>query len=160
MVAVASLQLGVSFFCRGKPVAKGSMIVRHIHGQWVAPKQCTCRNYAVAVDDARLQEWHDLLATAAARAMKNRPPFEGAVRVTMTFFYERPKSHTRAQRASRWVIAKGRNDSDKLARAVLDACTSAAVWDDDSQAMLGAVDKLYCDEDERPGVMVSLEALT
>ena len=154
----------VRFFVLGKPVAKGSMIVRHQHGERMrhpvtGKLTCSCNNYAVAVADAKLDEWDALVATAAKRAMYQRPPFGAAVLVSMTFFYERPKSHTAAQREYRYVIAKGRNDSDKLARAVLDACTSAAVWWDDSQAMLGHVFKVYCAEDEVPGVAVTLEAI-
>ena len=149
----------VRFFVVGKPVPKGSVIVRHQHGSSDGMGHCSCRQWPVPVADAKLSEWDALVATAAKRAMHQRPPFGAAVLVSMTFFYERPKSHTAAQREYRYVIAKGRNDSDKLARAILDACTSAAVWWDDSQAMLGHVFKVYCAEDDVPGVAVTLEAL-
>lgn len=163
MVAVAA-PAAVKFFVPGKAVAKGSVIVRHQHGERMrhpvtGKPTCSCRNYAVAVADDKLEEWDALVATAAKRAMLQRSPFGAAVLVSMTFFYARPKSHTAAQREYRYVIAKGRNDSDKLSRAILDALTSAAVWWDDSQAMLGHVFKVYCAEDEVPGVAVTLEAL-
>ena len=150
----------IQFFVRGRPVPKGSVIVRHIHGQRLDLKHCNCRNFAVPVADAKLDEWTRLLATAAARAMGQRMPFAGPVRVTLTFYYERPKYHAKLASPPRYVIAKGRNDSDKLARACLDAFTSAACWGDDSQAMLGGVMKVYCDGDERPGVVVTLEEIS
>lgn len=151
----------ISFFVRGRPVTKGSMFVRHQHGGYDhVTKRCTCKQWAVPVQDDALEEWDGLIATAAARAMRDRLPFAGVVRVSCDFYFARPKSHTIKQREQRYVITKGRNDSDKLVRTVLDALTKAAVWGDDSQAMLGAVNKLYCREDERPGVVVQLEVIT
>ena len=155
----------ISFFCRGRPVAKGSIVVRHVHGERTRHPRtgkptCTCRNYAVAVQDAKLDEWTRLLATAAARAMGGRLPFTGPVLVCCDFWFARPVSHTRAQRQERYVTTTGRNDSDKLVRSVLDAMQLAACYGNDSQVQLGHVLKMYCEGDERPGVLVTLEALS
>jgi crossover junction endodeoxyribonuclease RusA len=57
--------------------------------------------------------------------------FTGAVAVHLTFVMPRPASAPK----KRTPPAIRRPDLDKLERAVLDAITSARVWDDDSQVI-------------------------
>ena len=149
----------IAFFVRGQAVTKGSMIVRHQHGSSNG-MQCSCRNYAVAMFDARLKEWNALIATAAARAMGHEMPFSGPVGVILHFYFPRPASHTRAERLQGYVATKGRWDADKLSRAVLDALTDSAIWGDDGQVAELSVRKRYADDEHPAGVMVSVAALT
>lgn len=149
----------LSFFVRGVPMPKGSVVVRHQHGSILAGigVRCACRQWVVPQADARLAEWDALVATAAKMAMRGMLPFEGFVRVSATFYFERPKSHGKAMRAIPWVA---KPDSDKLLRSLFDAMTSAAVWRDDAFAMVGRVDKIYCDGFEQAGAQIEIEALS
>lgn len=159
MTAVAAPAM--TFFVRGTPITKGSLIVRHRHGRYDArTKRCSCKNWPTEDDGGRLKVWRALIATAAKRAMGEHPSFEGPLRVVTTFYFARPKSHTRAQRAIPWVVVLKRHDIEKLERAVYDAIGDAGnVWRDDSQVVSHDSQKVYAGEGEHPGVMVSLEAL-
>ena len=148
----------ISFFVAGKPQTKGSMIVRHRHG--TAGGRCACKNWVTEMAGGRLEEWTTLVASYAARAMRGAPALTGPVKVSMWFIFDRPASHTAAQRKSPYVAVRKRYDADKLARAVNDALTQAAVWEDDSQAVIIYVEKLYADAAaSRAGVTIIVEEL-
>ena len=119
----------------------------------------TCRLGLSEMSGPKLREWRALVATAAKRAMGQRPPFAGPVKATLVFYFPRPASHTKAERLVPWVAVKGRHDVDKLQRAVFDALTDSACYEDDALVVHVEARKLYCDGDERPGVVVTLEAL-
>lgn len=110
----------LSFFVPGRPVPKGSKTI--MRGRLVE----TTRG---------LGEWSNVVSqTAAIERIKlspgRRPMYEGAVTVLLDFALPRPQR----PKASEHIT---KPDVDKLARTVLDALTSAAVWVDDAQ-----VDKL------------------
>jgi Holliday junction resolvase RusA-like endonuclease len=133
------------------------MRVMHRHGQRVAGVGCACHQWVVPQSSSKLAEWDALVATAAKNAMRGRLPFDGPVRVELTFLLERPKSHTKAQRAVPW--ASGKPDVDKLTRAVFDTFSTAAVWTDDARAVDVRAVKRYPDGFEQAGVIVRIEAL-
>lgn len=154
-MVVASPAVVITFSVRGNPVTKGSMRPWH---KWRADGRCL-----VTMSEehgARLKEWRALAATQAKRAMRDLMPFGGPVRVEMTFTFERPKTHKTLERDIPWVAVRGRNDIEKLVRAMHDAMTDAAVWGDDAQVSVLSAEKRYCDGLERPGVVVTVEALT
>jgi Holliday junction resolvase RusA-like endonuclease len=141
----------ISFFVRGTPVTKGSLRPWH---KWRPGGLCVL---GLTEDNgARLKEWRALVATAAKQAAKHEPPLTGPVKVGMTFYFERPKAD---RSGSEWVAVRGRNDVEKLVRAIHDACTDAAVWMDDGQVAVLRAEKRYCDGFEQPGVMVAVAAL-
>lgn len=152
--AAAPAAVSLTFFVRGNPVTKGSLVPRH---RFHPNGQCSV--WVTEEHDARLKEWRALIATAAKRAMGQRPPFYGPVRVVTTFYFARPKSHKADQRAVPWVFVNKRNDLEKLERAVYDAISDSAIWLDDSQVVSHDSQKVYAGEGEHPGVMVTLEAL-
>jgi Holliday junction resolvase RusA-like endonuclease len=119
----------------------------------------TCHFGMREVTGARLDEWRALIATAAARAMKQEMPFTGPVQVQLTFYFPRPKSHTVAQREQPYVTTRERYDVDKLSRAVLDALTTSACYGDDSQVAHLEATKYYAMPNEKPGVAITVEAL-
>src|SRR3990167_3645349 len=153
LTMVAPARLAVSVFVRGRPVPKGSLRVRHIHGERLL-RGCICRQWVVEESDARLAEWRALIATAVKRALRQEPPFAGPVQSTLTFLYARPKSHTAAQRAIPWCYGQGEGDIEKLVRAVHDALSDCATWGNDCQAARLIVEKRYCDGFEVPGVQI------
>lgn len=144
----------ISFFCRGTAVTEGSTRAFH---RYVQGGGCVVR---VVHDSApKLNEWRALVATAAKRAMGHELPYVGPVDVGLTFYFPRPKDHTAAQRMVPYVYVNGRWDIDKLTRAILDAGTEAAIWQDDGQVAHTDVWKYYAGESFPPGVLVTVKAL-
>jgi len=144
----------ISFFVRGAPQTQGSKNAWH---HWRPNGRCIVR--VAEVSGPKLQEWRALVATAAKRAMKQAPPFAGPVRVMAGFWFERPASHTRAQREDPFVHGAGRHDLDKTLRALLDSLAQAAVVKDDGQVAVLAAEKRYAVADIPAGVYVVVEAL-
>lgn len=147
----------IKFFVSGRPSPKGSLHTWHTWGPLVNGVS-TCRTGLSESSGGRLREWRALVATAAKRAMGQRPPFTGPVRVELTFLFPRPTSHTKAQRAIPWAYTTATGDIEKLTRACHDAFTDAAVWDNDCRAVMLTTTTLYS-AGEPPGVLVVLEAL-
>jgi crossover junction endodeoxyribonuclease RusA len=85
-------------------------------------------------------------ARAAWEQSGNETPWEGPLRVDLTFCFPRPKSHFRANgelkpNAPTWHTTKpDRDNSDK---AVLDALTNLGIWHDDKQVCDGRIVKQY-----------------
>jgi Holliday junction resolvase RusA-like endonuclease len=150
----------VAFFVSGHAQTQGSKIPVHRWGPMVGGKSM-CSFFMREARGDRLEEWRALVATAAKRAMRQEMPFTGPVKVTLTFFFDRPASHMRAQRLVPWAFAKGKDDADKLARACLDAMTSAAVFEDDAQVADLRALKHYADvaAGERAGVRIEVITL-
>lgn len=157
MTAVAA-PAAVRFWVSGNPQTKGSLTVFHRWGPMIAGK-ATCKTGLAEHNAPKLRQWRALVATAAANAMRQLPPFSGPVAVTLTFYFARPDSHSKAQRLIPWAAVNGRHDADKVARLCLDAFKDAAVYVDDGLVSRLVVEKVYCDEGERPGVAVTLEGL-
>lgn len=125
----------------GTPVTKGSTR-SFIHK--ATGKVITMRSNAAKQDrwDARIE--------AAARAAGCTVRATGPCFVGLLFEFDRPKNHYRTGKNAHLLradaphrpIAGGRNDLDKLVRAVLDALTGVA-WVDDSQVVHVSADKLF-----------------
>ncbi len=73
-------------------------------------------------------------------------PFEGPVRVMVTFCFAAPKSWSKKARAA--ITPKTtRPDLDNMAKTVLDAATRAHVWRDDAQVTRLDLRKAYGPEE-------------
>lgn len=76
---------------------------------------------------------------------------EGPLRVDVTWWFARPKSHYRTGKRAHElrpdcpVWHTGKPDRDNCDKAVLDALTSIGAWRDDSQACAGEIQKKYSD---------------
>lgn len=122
---------------------------------------------------AQLEPWRGAVAAAARRAMGRRPMFTGPCMVGAVFTMPRPQSHYRTGKFSAVLrgdaparpVAHGKNDLDKLLRAVFDALKTGGVWADDSLAAeLGPrVAKVWCGEDPDaftvPGALITVREL-
>lgn len=90
------------------------------------------------------------------------PLLECPIRLTLTFFVVRPKSHYRTGKNSKMlrdganVYPTSKPDVLKLARGVEDALTSI-IWKDDSQIVSEHLFKRYS---ETPGVMIEITEQT
>lgn len=143
----------VSFFVAGQPRTKGSL--RPIHRK---RGDGTCFVSLIEQGGFDLAHWRTLVATEAKRAMGQRLPLTGPLRVALTFVFARPAAN---KDMSPYAWGNKRWDVDKLARLALDAMTDAAAWTDDSQVAELGVRKLYiCAEHPTMGAQVSIEALS
>jgi len=82
------------------------------------------------------------------KMLEHTTSFTTAVSVMLTFYLQRPKSVNRPYPTSTY-------DIDKLTRAVLDSCTKAGVWRDDSDVVDLTARKTYDDHHE-PGVLITI----
>lgn len=147
----AGAPVRVVFTALGTPVAQGSK--RHV-------------GRGIMVESSKtLRPWRDTLAYEAREAMGTMRPFAGPVNLNVTFRVPRPKSHYRTGshagelRPDAPVWSPKKPDLDKLLRALLDACTTAGVWLDDSQVATVHARKVYANDFARPGVEVAVEML-
>ncbi len=79
--------------------------------------------------------------------------FEGEVCVTMVFVLRRPKSAPKTKPMS----AAKKPDLDKLIRAVLDAVSSAGLWNDDCQVVGSPAYKRVAALGETPGLHLQIQ---
>lgn len=113
------------------------------------------------VDDNshRLMAWRrEVAKAAAARLPDGWTPVDSPLQVVLQFAMPRPASAPKRRRT--WPV--GRPDLDKLARAVLDALTTAQVWRDDSRVVELIARKDYPGPDieqTTPGVLIAVRRL-
>tara|TARA_R110000868_G_scaffold411042_1_gene701505 strand:- start:44 stop:541 length:498 start_codon:yes stop_codon:yes gene_type:complete len=94
-------------------------------------------------------DWKMIVRNEARRAWEqsgNTTPWEGPLRVDLTFYFPRPKNHFRSNgelkpSAPMWHTAKP--DRDNADKSVLDALTNLGIWGDDKQACDGRIRKIY-----------------
>lgn len=134
----------LQFEISGAPVGQGSK--RHVGGGIMIEASPRLRPYRALATDAARQA---LVASGWAA-----PPRRGPARVNITVRVRRPRSHYRTGRFADQLrpdapgpLAARTPDLDKVARAILDACTDAGIWVDDSQVARLAVDRWWhvCD---------------
>ena len=127
----------LQFFAAGIPKAQPRAKARAFGGfaQVYNPK--TANEWKLSIRMAARAAWQ----TTAIAAQ-----WLGPLRVDLTFYFPRPKSHYRSNgelkpTAPRWHIVKP--DRDNLDKAVLDALTNLGIWQDDKQVCCGMIKKLY-----------------
>ena len=115
-------------------------------------------SHATTYTDPKTRAYEQSVAAIARKAMKGRPPLEGALSVSLRFRLALPKSMSKRERAA--ILAGerpyfGRTDTDNMAKAVLDGC-NAIVWLDDVQ-----ITRLFALKEaaEAPGVDVKVTPL-
>lgn len=134
--AVVDAAQTFTLFVRGKPQPQGSK--RHVGGGVMIEAVRGLAAWRIDVRDALNEAWHE-------------EPRDGAVMVNLAFLFLRPKSVSEKKRPHMTV----KPDTDKLARAVLDAMTSVVIRDD-AQVVTLAASKMYGPE---TGVAISVEWL-
>ena len=84
--------------------------------------------------------------------------FEAGINVTLDFRFPRLKSHYRTGQYAHLLkddaptYKISRPDIDKIIRAVMDAMTYSGVIKDDANCYLIMSRKMYCNDNEQPGV--------
>lgn len=124
----------------GVPVPQGSM--RALKSKAGFP-------YVTSANPA-LRGWREAVRAAVRQNASER--MEGAIYAYIVFILPRPKSSIRPRPCVR-------PDTDKLSRAILDACTDAGVWFDDGQVTELHAFKHYAKEGESPKVKIYLKEI-
>ena len=112
-------------------------------------------------DAGTAEGWKGLIAVAAREHLPLEP-LQGPIQVSITFFFERPKSHYRTGKhagelrpdAPLWHTSKP--DRDNLEKAVLDCLTTIGMWKDDCQVCDGMIRKRF---DKTGWMVVSITAI-
>ena len=136
----------VVFVVRGIPVPQGSL----------KPIRSASTGRAIVLPPAKLAEWRQRIALAAGDAMGERPPFAGAISLSLRLAMPGPRGDYGTGRNAERLKPSApphhvkRPDLDKLTRAVKDALTGT-VYGDDSQVVRLEASKLYADASHAPG---------
>ncbi len=145
----------VRFFVSGVPVPKGSMRAFRLPSS---------ARVVMTHANARTKPWQSAVAVAASEAraaLTTHGELTGPLIVRLVFNMPRPKGHYGSGKNAQKVKAGapvrpiGKPDLDKLARLVLDACTSV-LWRDDCQVVDLRASKQWAAG--QPGVHVEVEA--
>ena len=109
---------------------------------------------------------HDKRAFALqASVFKPKKPIEGAIKLTLGFFFSHPKSHYRTGKYSHILkdnFSKNRfmdkkPDLDNLIKLVADSLPG--FYKDDRQIVMVNAKKLYCAEGDEPCTIVGIQIL-
>ena len=115
-----------------------------------------------AVDDnaARLKPWRAAVTSIVAEAIPDGWDRTGPMMVSAIFVFPRPVSHYNARGELRPTAPRYKHnrpgDIDKISRSVLDACTDARIWKDDSQVALLMAQRVY---GERPCLQLAVQRI-
>lgn len=144
----------IAFSVHGRPAQMGS-------------KRAFVRNgRAVMANDNsdKLRQWYTAVASTAAEVMRGSAQVVGPVRLSMRFYFKRPKNHYRTGKNSHLkrddapAFHSQSPDLDKLIRSTQDALSSV-VWRDDSQVcQYGSVSRSWA-EDGVEGAEIAIELL-
>ena len=124
----------ITIAVHGMPVTQGSKM---------AYRSGTGANRVMMLDSNRvsLKPWRQTVSHAALAILPaDWVPLEGPLSAELHFTFYRPKSH-KGKRT--WPI--GKQDVDKLVRAVFDSLTDAGVWRDDGLVVSLRATKDYSD---------------
>lgn len=151
----------ISFFVEGVPAPQGSKTAMPVRKNG----QLTGKVNMIESSKA-LMPWRGIVAHHArvARSRTLDRPYSGPVRVVVTFWFDRPKSHYGTGRNAGTLKPSApehhvtKPDIDKLLRAILDALTMAMVYKDDSQVVEVVARKHYADS-MPPGASITVEPM-
>lgn len=143
--------MSTSFFAPGVPQPQGSKVPA-IDSNGKPFMRESCKG---------LPAWRKVVAQAAGYAHRGAP-LDGPIRLAVTFYLERPKTH---MLPSGELSAKGKRhdypdtkpDWDKLARAVGDSLTDARVIADDARIVDAHIRELWSETE--PGARILVEAM-
>lgn len=126
-------------------------------------RACVRGRHAAMYDPGTADDWKwSVRAAAVCACGKKWSPFDSPVRASMEFLMPRPQSHYQTKKGVRtvrelapeWHTAKP--DVDNLAKAVMDALTTANIWPDDKLVCSIKICKRYA---ETPGCLVKITEL-
>lgn len=108
---------------------------------------------------AKVKPWRFAVSQAALET--NEPMTDRPVMVQITFMFNRPKSHYNSKgqlKPTAPLYKQTKPDLDKLCRSTLDGLTNVLIKDD-SQVVNLICCKIYAEEGELPGALITINAL-
>ncbi len=101
-----------------------------------------------------------------ANIMKPDRPLEGALKVNLKFYFQRPKNHYRSGKFSNQLkknisgnYKTNKPDLDNLTKLVLDSLENCGFFRNDSQIASIVADKYYCELSEEPRTEINISFL-
>jgi crossover junction endodeoxyribonuclease RusA len=107
----------------------------------------------------KVKPWRFAVSQAALET--NEPITDRPVMVQITFMFNRPKSHYNSKgqlKPTAPLYKQTKPDLDKLCRSTLDGLTNVLLKDD-SQVVNLICCKIYAEEGELPGALITINAL-
>jgi len=89
-------------------------------------------------------------------------PITGPLKLTLSFFLARPKSHFNSKgnlKPTAPNFAPKKPDFDNLEKAVADQLTNSGAWEDDDQVCISITVKRYADSADASGCEIQFEIL-
>lgn len=124
------------------------------------PRVVTRGGRSHAYTPARTAAYERAIAWQAKVAMAGRKPLSGPLKVTVTAYFEPPKSWPQAQRME--AVAQGwatnRLDADNIGKAACDSL-NGIIWEDDAQVAHLVIHKLWAFTDTMGGLRIEVEPL-
>jgi len=121
------------------------------------PKAFVRGGHAAVYDPGTAEGWKSAIALAAKEAGAVGLMLEGPLRLTLSCWFRRPKSHYTAKgqlRSGMMLWHTKKPDADNVAKAAADALTHLGVWRDDSQLAEVIVRKRYTDSNARTQITI------
>lgn len=136
-------------FVVGLPVSQPRPRARavRIRGMWTA----------MMYDAGTSNEWKKTIIDDLVKAkLKPKEPWDGALRLDLTFYMPRPASRNRKKDPDGEIPHLGRPDVDNLFKAVSDCLVAAGFLKDDSMIMDTRIRKFYHAKNKSPGIELLL----
>lgn len=100
----------------------------------------------------KVAPWREAVKWEAIRVHGGKPPLEGPLYVSVTFYVHRPK----CSKDGSWPVTRYSGDLDKLLRSTFDAITDSGMIRDDSQIVCVTARKEFASATTPPQAMIGI----
>jgi len=120
----------------------------------------TGRAHVTETNDSKVKTWREDVKQAALQALDGGARFTGPVKVSVDFYFLRPKGHYRTGRNAHLLkdtappYPASKPDVDKLLRSTFDAITTTGLWEDDCRVVEVWATKRYVAEGRHQGAHI------
>jgi Holliday junction resolvase RusA-like endonuclease len=125
-------------------------------------KACRFGNASRVYTPKTADDWKYCVQQAALKEIERKGDFRDvSVKLTMTFFLARPKSHfgKKGMKSTAPEFVTSKPDIDNLIKAIMDALTNARMWHDDAQVSSIECEKRYMSDLDTQGCRISIISL-
>lgn len=153
----------LEFFCAGNPAGQPRVKATAFGGHARVYTPTTVKSSDGLRHEHPATSWKMIVRNEAQKAWYSADGIHmswvGPLRVDLTFFFPRPKSHFRSNgelKPNAPVWHTGKPDRDNSDKAVLDALTDLGIWGDDKQVCDGRIQKRYASAIGAPGCKIRI----